>query len=114
MKKLILILLAVSSFGFSQELSNEDFIKLENEKMFTTLGNNYKMWFSCENNCTEITVNITDKYYWGFKTTKKLKKQISNTLIEQYTYIFLKKGFTKITINFEGIEPIYKELKLNR
>lgn len=118
MKKLILILfLLLGKITYSQLTQideRKNYIEEINKQTFTSLGNNDLMYYECNNDCTDLVVNISEKYWKGIKTTKKQKLELGKTLLEQYTYLFYSKGFKTLTIKIEGIESISKELILNR
>ena len=114
------ILILILFFGkniYSQSTENEErknYIEEINKQTFTSLGNNDLMYYECNNDCIDAVVNISEKYWRGIKTTKKQKQELGKSLSEQYNYLFYSKGFRMLTIKIEGIEPITKDLKLNR
>jgi hypothetical protein len=118
MSRFILILfLLIGKITYSQSTEidvRKTYIEEVNKQTFTTLGNNDLMYYECNNDCFDVVVNISEKYWKGIKTTKKQKQELGNTLSEQYTYLFYSKGFKTLIIKIEGIEPITKDLKLNR
>lgn len=113
---LILFLLFVKmTYSQSTQIDErKNYIEEINKQTFTSLGNNDLMYYECINDCIDLVVNISEKYWKGIKTTKKQKQELGNSLLEQYTYLFYSKGFKTLTIKIEGIEPIKKDLKLNR
>ncbi|MCZ8367794.1 hypothetical protein [Flavobacterium sp.] len=115
-KIFFLLLFSVSNFfAQSQEVdTRKNYINEVNSQTFLSLGNNDIMYYECKNECFDVEIFISEKYWRGIKTSKKQKQELGKTLIEQYTYLFYSKGFKTITVNIEGIEPITKELKLNR
>jgi hypothetical protein len=117
MNKVILILfLLLGKITYSQSTEIDErkiYIEEINKQTFTSLGNNDLMFYKCSNDCFDLVVNISEKYWKGIKTTKKQKQELGKSLLEQYTYLFYSKGFKSLTIEIEGIEPISKELILN-
>jgi hypothetical protein len=139
MKKIIFgLLMLVGFYSNSQEIKKEindtikfvksteidvrkSYIEEVNKQTFTTLGNNDLMYYECSNDCTDIVLNISEKYWslpmlggGSLKYSKKIKQQTAISISEQYTYLFYSKGFKTLIIKIEGIEPITKDLKLNR
>ena len=125
MNKVVLILfLLISKITYSQSTEidvRKSYIEELNKQTFTTLGNNDLMYYECNNDCLDIVLNISEKYWsspmlggGSLKYSKKLKQQTANSMSEQYTYLFYSKGFKTLIIKIEGIEPITKDLKLNR
>jgi hypothetical protein len=118
MKKIFfayLILSITNVFSQSNEVEErKNYINEINSQTFLSLGNNDLMYYECSNECFDVEINISEKYWRGIKTSKKQKQELGKTLLEQYTYLFYSKGFKLLTIKIEGIEPIVKELKLNR
>jgi hypothetical protein len=118
MKRILLgFLMLVSFYTNAQETEineRKNYIEEINKQTFTSLGNNDLMYYECSNDCIDLVVNISEKYWKGIKTSKKQKQELGNSLLEQYTYLFYSKGFKTLTIKIEGIEPIKKDLKLNR
>jgi hypothetical protein len=115
MSKVFLILfLLFGKMTYSQSTQideRKNYIEEINKQTFTSLGNNDLMYYECSNDCIDLVVNISEKYWKGIKTTKKQKQELGNSLLEQYTYLFYSKGFKTLTIKIEGIEPIKKDLK---
>ncbi len=118
MKNIIFISIVLFNINaYSQSISIEERIKYieeTNNQTFTTLGNNNLLYYECVNDCNTVIINITEKYWRGIKTSKRQKQDLGKSLLEQYTFLFLSKGFKILTIKIEGIEPITKELKLDR
>ena len=131
MKKLLLgTLLLLSTIGFSQTdtitqetiniqlKSRIDYVKEMNDTTYLLLGNNDIMYYECDDTCTTITLTLTEKFFTnnmgGLSFSKKVRKQTGETLLEQYNYLFLKRGFDTFNVKVEGIELITKKLKLNR
>ncbi len=126
MKKLLLgTLLLLSTIGFSQTdtitqekintqlKSRTDFVKEMNEGLYLSLGNNDIMYYECDDICTNITLTLTEKFFTslsGLSFSKKIRKQTGETLLEQYNYLFLKRGFDTFNVKVEGIELITKKL----
>lgn len=125
MNKIVLILLLLlSKFTYSQTSQideRKNYIEEANKLTFTSLGNNDLLYYECNNDCSEIVLNISEKYWsspmlggGSLKYSKKQKQQTAITMSEQYTYLFYSKGFKTLIIKIEGLEPITKDLKLNR
>jgi hypothetical protein len=118
MSKVILILFLIFgkvTYSQSTEIdARKIYIEEINKQTFTSLGNNDLMYYECSNDCIDLVVNISEKYWRGIKTSKKQKQELGKSLSEQYTYLFFSKGFKTLTIKIEGLEPISKELILNR
>jgi hypothetical protein len=118
MKEFILILfLLFGKITYAQSTQideRKNYIEEINKQTFTSLGNNDLMYYECSNDCIDSVINISEKYWRGIKTSKKQKQELGKSLLEQYTYLFYSKGFKSLTIKIEGIEPISKELILNR
>ena len=112
---ILFLLLTKITYAQSTEIEvRKSYIEEVNKQTFTSLGNNDLMYYECKNDCIDAVVNISEKYWKGIKTTKKQKQDLGNSLLEQYTYLFYSNGFKILTIKIEGIEPITKDLKLNR
>lgn len=125
MKKIVFILfILLSKITYSQSSEidvRKSYIQEINNQTFTSLGNNDLMYYECNNECIDIVLNISEKYWsspllggGSLKYSKKLKQQTAISMSEQYTYLFYSKGFKTFIIKIEGIEPIIKDLKLNR
>lgn len=118
MKKVLLLFnLFLSTIVYSQSSEIDErnsYIDETNKQTFVLLGNNDLMYYECTNECFEVVITITEKYWRGIKTSKKQKQELGKNLLEQYNYLFYAKGFKTLTIQIEGIEPISKDLKLNR
>lgn len=117
----VLFFILFQNVLFSQqdltESERKESLEVANHEIFKQTGNNDNMYYSCEENCSHAILNISESFFGvgnlKTKVSKKIKKETAFQMLEQQTYMFLEKGFKKLTIKIEGIEPLTKELELN-
>lgn len=106
MKTILLLFISAAAFG-----QRQSYIDTVNQSMFLQLGTEREFFYDCKEECTAVTMTITDEYFKRLKLkTYAARKKFAITMLEQYDYLFKAQGFKLLTVRAYGVEEISKDL----